>query len=220
MLVTIVNNATIVSNAIKLLILRFLITFNILFTSMKFLFLLYHGVVRFSSTKSSAKVRCKYIINQIGGFSMLYIKLGMTPNTIYDVDNVFDLEYEDEWLEDPFVKDMILDVDKTKVISSHLLESPVFGAMAPEGLSGGVKALIMMLKTDFVIWATACGDNCSKWIIEIAKKKDLTISLEHLMEFPDELDAIMINTGHRVHGFMEFMSEVFEYGYQSEYEED
>lgn len=43
-----------------------------------------------------------------------------------------------------------------------------------------------MYKTDFEIWATACGDNCVKWILKIAENKDLTISLEHYMRFPNE----------------------------------
>lgn len=42
-----------------------------------------------------------------------------------------------------------------------------------------------MYETDFEIWSTACGDNCSKWILEIAKRKDITISLEHYMMFED-----------------------------------
>ena len=60
--------------------------------------------------------------------------------------------------------------------------------IAPTMISGGVKALILMLKEDFIIWGTACGDNCSKWIIEIAKQKDFTICLEHVMNFPEEFE--------------------------------
>ena len=147
---------------------------------------------------------------------MLYIKLGITPNTIINVDDNFNFDYEDDWFEDPMVKKMVLDIDKTEVISPHLMQSPIFGAISPEDLSGGVKALIMMLKTDYEIWATACGDNCAKWIIEIAKKKDLTIYLEHMMKFPDDLEAVMVNTGHVVHCFKDFIDEVLNYGYQSE----
>lgn len=117
---------------------------------------------------------------------MLNIIFGTTDDTIIPVSAVFNNNYEEEWFEDQFVKDMILDVDKSEVISPYCIASPVLGQIAPERLSGGVKALILMYKTDFEIWATACGDNCAKWILKIAEKKDLTISLEHYMRFPYE----------------------------------
>lgn len=152
---------------------------------------------------------------------MLKIKLGITNDTIIDVEGNFDIDFDPDWFNDPLVKEMVKDVDKSEVISSYCIESPVFGQISPTMLSGGVKALIFMLKTDYPIWATACGDNCSKWILRIAEErakigKDLTIYLEHLMKFPDEMEAVMINTGNKVNSFNEFISEVLNYGYQSE----
>lgn len=61
---------------------------------------------------------------------------------IKDAPGYFDNVYEDEWLEDPFVKEMIRDVDNSSVISAHIIESPVLGAITPKELSGGVKVLI------------------------------------------------------------------------------
>ena len=57
-----------------------------------------------------------------------------------------------------------------------------------------------MLQIKEPIYATKCGDNCIKHIVEIAKKKDLHITLHHCMEFPLDLDAIMEDTGERVDG--------------------
>ena len=116
---------------------------------------------------------------------MLSIRFGTTKDTIIDVDNYFDFEYEDEWLQDEFVQKMILDVDKSEVLDSGVIKSPILGLIPPTEISGGVKALILMLKTDEEIWATSCGDNCAKWITEIAKQKDITISLEHYLSFGD-----------------------------------
>ncbi len=31
--------------------------------------------------------------------------------------------------------------------------------------------------------ASACGDNCAKWILKIGGQKDLTINLRHIMDF-------------------------------------
>lgn len=110
-------------------------------------------------------------------------------------------------IEDPFVKKMILDVDKSEVISKNLIISPVFGPMAPEHLSGGVKALILMYAQDKPVWATGCGDNCSKWILEISKKKDLTIVLHHRMVFPDSINAKCLDTGDEIHSQLDFEKE-------------
>ena len=127
---------------------------------------------------------------------MLSIRFGTTKDTIIDVDNYFDFEYEDEWLQDEFVQKMILDVDKSEVLDSGVIKSPILGLIPPTEISGGVKALILMLKTDEEIWATSCGDNCAKWITEIAKQKDITINLRHIMNFGNrKFHAKILNTG-------------------------
>lgn len=47
---------------------------------------------------------------------------------------------------------MIQDVDHCTVISSHVIDSPILGAITPRELSGGVKVLILMLKDDSFIY--------------------------------------------------------------------
>lgn len=124
---------------------------------------------------------------------MLYITFKKSKDVLMFVDNYFNLNYDDAWLADPFVQEMILDVDGSRVINNEVIDSPVLGMISPTELSGGVKALILMLKENRVVWATACGDNCAKWIIEISKKKDITICLSHIMEFPFDFSAICID---------------------------
>jgi hypothetical protein len=75
-------------------------------------------------------------------------------------------------------------------------------------IAGGTKTLIMMKYDDEHIFnASSCGDNCAKYIIEIAKEKDLVISFGHIMEFPDdmEVDGIIMNTGKEFHNKNEFV---------------
>jgi len=75
-------------------------------------------------------------------------------------------------------------------------------------LSGGVKTLILMALDDSgkVFNASACGDNCAKWILKIAKDKDLTINLRHIMNFGGEnFEAKILNTGDVVHNMEEFV---------------
>ncbi len=123
-----------------------------------------------------------------------------------DAPSYFDNVYEDEWIEDDFVKEMIKDVDKSTVISAHVIESPVFGAITPQGLSGGVKVLILMLKDDsFVYNMSNCGNSCAKWILKIAEQKDLTVYLQHILRFEGSFEIQIMNTGKIVHNTQEYV---------------
>lgn len=122
---------------------------------------------------------------------MLYISFNEKEDTLRLVDDYFNFQRDDSWLNDDLVKKMIKDIDKSDVISENLIISPVLGPIPPERLSTGVKALIIMYKVpDIEIWATVCGDNCAKWILEISKIHDVHIVLEHIMHFPDNFRAI------------------------------
>lgn len=137
---------------------------------------------------------------------MLYIRYGKGEDTVLNVNGVFDNNYEEEWFHDPLVQEMVLDIDKSQVLSPHCIQSPVLGQIPPRDLSGGVKALILSLKTDMEVWATACGDNCAKWFLEIAKIKDITISISHLLNFPtDEFDFLDAATGREYHNYNDFI---------------
>ena len=111
------------------------------------------------------------------------IILSESEQIIFDVDAWFDNSYEDVWFSDPFICEMIKDVDKSEVKSAYCIENSVLGQIPPTLLSGGIKALVLMYKTDLTICATNCGDNCIKWIKAIADKKPITIALGHLMDF-------------------------------------
>lgn len=63
---------------------------------------------------------------------MLSIRFGVSEDTMEDIDIAFHRLYMDEWLEDPFVKEMILDVDQSEVISPYCIQSPVLGQIPPE----------------------------------------------------------------------------------------
>lgn len=143
------------------------------------------------------------------GSPMLNIYLGDMENAIYHPPVYFDNTYEDEWITDRLSVEMIKDVDKSEVVGPHLIQSPVLGPISTKELSGGVKTLMLMAFDDSgkVFNASACGDNCAKWIIEIAKHKDLTINLHHIMDFgKDQFEAKIINTGDVVHSMTEFIS--------------
>lgn len=128
-----------------------------------------------------------------------------------DAPSYFDNVYEDEWIEDEFVKEMIQDVDHSRVVSAHIIESPVLGAITPRELSGGVKVLILMLKDDsFIYNLSNCGNNCAKWVLKIADMKDLTVYLQHMIRFAGEFEIQIMNTGRIVHNPTEYVDGLLE----------
>lgn len=145
---------------------------------------------------------------------MLSIYLGKMDEAIYYPPVCFDNQYEDEWITDKLSVAMIKDVDQSDVISARLIDSPVLGPISARELSGSVKTLILMAfdDTDKIFNASACGDNCVKWILKIGESKDLKINLRHIMDLGNEkFEASILNTGEMVHNMAEFVIIAGEY---------
>lgn len=144
---------------------------------------------------------------------MLRIVFGDVKNSIYHPPTYFDNVYMDEWITDPFSVDIIKDIDKSEVLGAHVIDSPFLGSISVKDLSGGVKTLMLMKfdESGKIFNASACGDNCAKWIVKISKEKDLTINLHHIMDFSeaDEFEAYIENTGKSVHNNKEYVSEAY-----------
>ena len=140
---------------------------------------------------------------------MLHIWVSEPSNLIKDVNSFFFRTKKKEWFNRDDVKSVILRVDKTIAVKDEYLESPVFGGMSPDRLSGGCKALILMMVQDRPVYATKCGDNCVPSILEIAQRKELYICLHHAMPFPDKFDAIMEDSGKAVSTRWDFLDEYY-----------
>ena len=124
---------------------------------------------------------------------MLKIYFGDMDNVIFNTEIYFKYDYDPEWLNDPVVRQMILDVDSSVVLSSGAIDSPVMGVIPPTSLSGGVKTLILILKEpEKVFIASNCGDNCAGWLLRMGKERDVTINLRHIMDFGDEAFEIYV----------------------------
>ena len=138
---------------------------------------------------------------------MLHIFYGEMPEVIDNTSVYFKNVYEDEWITDSFTKEMILDIDKSYVLDSAVIDSPVMGKIAPTSLSGGVKTLILMKnEPEKVFNASACGDNCAKWILKIAEEQELTINLKHIMDFGKaDFEIHILNTDQNVHNMKELI---------------
>lgn len=142
---------------------------------------------------------------------MLYITYKKPKNIILTPATYFDNMYMDDWFEDAIVKQMILDVDKSTVISCDCVRSPILGTIPITKISGGVKALILMYKCKGkTIWATACGDNCAEWIIRLSEKQDVYIMLEHIMKFPRDFDAVCLDNKRVLHTVKDYLNNSFD----------
>ena len=144
---------------------------------------------------------------------MLNVYFGNMPEAIYNTAVFFKNDYEDEWILDPLVKEMILDVDKSRVIDSGIIDSPILGKIPPLSLSGGVKTLILVLFEPGKIFnASTCGDNCAKWLLKIAENEDRTVNLRHIMDFGREpIEIRILNNGEIVHSMKELTETAIEY---------
>lgn len=140
---------------------------------------------------------------------MLSVFFGEMPEAVYNTNVYFQNQYKDRWITKPLSREMILDIDKSEVVSENLIQSPVLGAISPNQLSGGVKTLILMANDkSHVFNASTCGDNCAKWILQLGATEKLVINLRHLMDFgPGEFKIKVLNTGKVVKNMSELVAE-------------
>ena len=120
----------------------------------------------------------------------------------------FKHSYQLEWFQDAFVQEMIKTVDQSTYVTGGVIDSPVLGPIPPEKLSGGVKTLIMIYeRPDIVFDATSCGPNCAPMLLEIGKRKDVTVNLRYHMPMnglaPFEIE--IKNTGQIVYEEKEYL---------------
>lgn len=140
---------------------------------------------------------------------MLNIILGEFPeDCILNPDLYFSVYKKPDWFNREDVKNIIKTIDNVDAIKDEYMVSPIFGAISPDRLSTGCKNLILLYTNpQNIIYASRAGDNCAPFIVELAKKEDITIVLHHLMEFPEDMTAFIVDTNKRVSNFDEFIDE-------------
>lgn len=96
-----------------------------------------------------------------------------------------------KWFSDPIVQQMIMDIDKTKVIlynNAVLFASSILGGIQATDLSGGVKGLILMYKLEklssYFFKSSSFGHNCFPWIFQIAKNQDIYMYVNSFFRLP------------------------------------
>jgi len=144
---------------------------------------------------------------------LLKIQFGDMEEAIFNTDMYFNNVYEEAWLTDDFAIKVIHTIDKSEVLGPYAIHSPYLGVISPEKLAGGTKTLLLMKNCpDMVFNASTCGDNCASFILELARDRDLTINLRHLMNFGKEsFTAFILNDQTEVHSMLEMMKSAFKY---------
>ena len=143
---------------------------------------------------------------------MLKIFLGDMPKAIYNTEIYFKNKYKERWLLDPLAQEMIKSIDKSTVINGKMIDSPFLGLIPPTGLSGGVKTLILIQNEPKTVFnASTCCDKCAKWLLTLAKDRDITINLNHLMDFGKDFEVYIINEKKIVNNMLDFVLTVGKY---------
>lgn len=136
------------------------------------------------------------------------------------VDMYFDIMKEKSWFNDKFNQEMIKDVDRgTIVLKDYALESPMWGGMSPDKLSGGLKTLILVKELPNITFdITNCGENCFKWLFKICENEDRTVVLKYhpLIAFLDPFKMKIINNDKIVTNAGDMSSETMEFIFEDE----
>ncbi|MCI9077592.1 MAG: DUF4869 domain-containing protein [Lachnospiraceae bacterium] len=92
------------------------------------------------------------------------------------------------WFEDSFVKKFLKEIDGSTVLFEEALKDYKGRGISTEMISTGCKTLccIYYHGNDTVFYGSGMGDNCIPFLMEIAARNDITIVLEHYMDFPGE----------------------------------
>lgn len=146
---------------------------------------------------------------------MLKIQYGNMPQAIYNTSVYFNNSYLDNWITNPLAKKIIHDIEKGKVLSPQAIDTKALGVIPVTQISGGTKTLLLMLNEPSKVYnASTCGNNCAKYILEIAKQlnQDLIINLHHLMDFGNgKFEIQILNSGIIVHDMKELVLNSLDY---------
>lgn len=122
---------------------------------------------------------------------MLYVWFGTVTGKdekskyyVDSIDVMFDAFFEEKWTDNDWAKHIVEKIDKSKLISPKIVDSPWLGIIPITQISGGAKELIMMNNIQDVVYdGNNMGDNCFESLLELTKTKDIAIELYYSPQF-------------------------------------
>lgn len=128
----------------------------------------------------------------------------------YYIDNIdayFDEFFEDSWTDNEWAKRVLKEIDKSTFIYPKLINSPYFGDVPYQWISGGSKQLILMNAVPNVVYdGDNMGDNCWPLLLELCKTKDIVMNLTYYprFEWVEGCKVRILNTGEYVDSCEDF----------------
>ena len=136
--------------------------------------------------------------------------------TILDIDSYFNNVYENDWLEDETVKQIVKDIDGSELNGLNVI-SPVLGSISVRDISGGAKALICLLKEENpegFIDLVVLGENCEKWLAYVFENRDVQVCMTGYHLFFDDynVSGVCLNDNTEIKNSNDWRDKLFEYG--------
>lgn len=129
---------------------------------------------------------------------MLRIFFGIRKDEIYNTDVYYQNQYEKSWITEDFARKIIADIDDSEVVGEDTIKNNIFDTFSSTELSTGVKTLLLIHNQPKKIFNISnCGDNCAKYLLEMAEERDITVCLHHAMNFGDNFAVKVINDRRR-----------------------
>lgn len=101
---------------------------------------------------------------------------------------VFDTFYDRSWLENEWAKRVVSDIDNVPMVRDSVFESIVYAGLSPQYLCNGTKNLFLCRYIDNQFnHFSKMGENCYKYLFEIAKMKDVYM-IATAFVFPTDSD--------------------------------
>lgn len=104
---------------------------------------------------------------------------------------------------------VVKEIDEVSYFGSgDVFISEEYGAISARDLSSGAKALILLANCPgLIVSGDRMGDNCIPFLMELAKKKDISITLCHIMHFDweESFEFYCIPQNKMIHDFGEFL---------------
>ncbi|MDR1642841.1 MAG: DUF4869 domain-containing protein [Clostridiales bacterium] len=146
----------------------------------------------------------------------MHIWLGKTEINFIDPKYPFRVFAKKSWFDDPFVKEMVADVDRCQVIDYQLTKNSRGQMMNTLNISGGAKSLILLYKCpNVLVQGNSMGDNCGKWLPVISEKSECYMTLTYGIMISEHINDLspfnceIINEGKTIGTVKEFYKEYY-----------
>ena len=127
--------------------------------------------------------------------NMLKVYFGNYKNALLSGNSYFDTNVDESCIESNFGRKIIKEISGADVLDKNSVIHPVFGSIPTRDLAGSIKALlILMFDNEYgVLDLASMGDNCLKYLGEIAEKKDIKVCTDSWRELWNNSPILVLN---------------------------